>query len=195
MSSEPIRSVEPPFPTEHGPRERLRARGPHALRDDELVALLLRTGGGGRDALALANHLLGEGGLRRLARATESELCLRSRDRARQGRQPGGRSRARETPCGAASRSRPAHPLAGRHPRGVPSEAAGRRPGGVPRRPARRPPLPGAVGTGFRAARSRPVSCTLERSSARHCVRPRPASCSSTTTRAATRARAQRTGN
>jgi DNA repair protein RadC len=41
-----------------GPRERLLAHGAEVLSDAELVALLLRTGGGGRDALALAASLL-----------------------------------------------------------------------------------------------------------------------------------------
>ena len=35
-----------------GPRERLLAHGAEVLSDAELVALLLRTGGGGRDAMA-----------------------------------------------------------------------------------------------------------------------------------------------
>jgi len=41
-----------------GPRERLLAHGAEVLSDAELVALLLRTGGGGRDAMALAASLL-----------------------------------------------------------------------------------------------------------------------------------------
>jgi DNA repair protein RadC len=52
------------------PRERLRALGPEALSDAELVALLLRTGARGRDATALAAALLARcGGLQGLARA------------------------------------------------------------------------------------------------------------------------------
>ena len=38
------------------PRERLDALGPEALSDAELLALLLRTGGRGVDALALASR-------------------------------------------------------------------------------------------------------------------------------------------
>jgi len=56
----------------------LRALGPAALRDDELVALLLRTGASRRSALTLASSLLGERGIDGLALATVSELCLRS---------------------------------------------------------------------------------------------------------------------
>lgn len=59
-----------------GPRERLCALGPEALSDAELVALLLRTGGGRRDALALAGRLLRRyGGLAGLAAAAASELA------------------------------------------------------------------------------------------------------------------------
>jgi len=58
-----------------GPRERLRAVGPAALADEELLALLLRTGVGGRDALEVARALLGQcGGLRGVASATAFEL-------------------------------------------------------------------------------------------------------------------------
>ncbi len=46
------------------PRERLLANGSAALADSELVAILLRTGGAGRSAVALARELLREmGGL------------------------------------------------------------------------------------------------------------------------------------
>jgi DNA repair protein RadC len=52
------------------PRERLETLGPEALSDTELVALLLRTGTRGRDALAVAADLLNRcGGLQGLARA------------------------------------------------------------------------------------------------------------------------------
>jgi len=46
------------LPVSERPRERLLAAGPASLRDAELVALVLRTGGGGRDAVALAHRLL-----------------------------------------------------------------------------------------------------------------------------------------
>jgi DNA repair protein RadC len=58
-----------------GPRERLRALGAGALADEELVALVLRTGGPGREVLGLARALLARpGGLRGLALATAREL-------------------------------------------------------------------------------------------------------------------------
>jgi len=58
-----------------GPRERLLAHGPEVLSDAELVALLLRTGGAGRDALALAGSLLQRhDGLHGIATAVGAEL-------------------------------------------------------------------------------------------------------------------------
>lgn len=57
------------------PRERLDALGPEALSDAELLALLLRTGDRGADALAIASRLLAErGGLPGLARAEGGDL-------------------------------------------------------------------------------------------------------------------------
>ncbi|MEB2344098.1 MAG: DNA repair protein RadC [Deltaproteobacteria bacterium] len=59
-----------------GPRERLAALGPEALSDAELIALLLRTGDGRRDALALGARLLQRyGGLAGLAVGSASELA------------------------------------------------------------------------------------------------------------------------
>jgi DNA repair protein RadC len=58
------------------PRERLDAVGPEALSDAELTALLLRTGGRGADALAVASRLLERhGGILGLARASRRELA------------------------------------------------------------------------------------------------------------------------
>jgi len=57
-----------------GARERLRAQGPEALDDVELLALLLRTGTRGRPARALARELLGADGLHGLARRLPAEL-------------------------------------------------------------------------------------------------------------------------
>jgi len=55
------------FPAAERPRERLLAHGPLPLTDAELLAIFLRTGTGGRDALALARELLARtGGLRQL---------------------------------------------------------------------------------------------------------------------------------
>jgi len=57
------------------PRERLDALGPAALSDAELIALLLRTGDRGRNALAVANDLLErQGGLQGLSSAGCGEL-------------------------------------------------------------------------------------------------------------------------
>ena len=58
------------------PRERLDAVGSEALSDAELVALLLRTGGRGADAHAVAARLLERpGGLLGLSRASRRELA------------------------------------------------------------------------------------------------------------------------
>lgn len=55
------------WPQGERPRERLLASGPEALSDAELLAILLRNGTAGRDAVQLARTLLSEvGGLRRL---------------------------------------------------------------------------------------------------------------------------------
>ncbi|HEU4682525.1 MAG TPA: DNA repair protein RadC [Gemmatimonadales bacterium] len=58
------------------PRERLWALGPSALTTAELLAIVLGTGGGGRDVLHLAAHLMevSEGSLRRLAQRPRAEL-------------------------------------------------------------------------------------------------------------------------
>lgn len=57
------------------PRERLASKGPDALSDGELIAILLRVGTQGRSAVVVANDLLKEfKSLERLARATLTEL-------------------------------------------------------------------------------------------------------------------------
>jgi len=58
---------------DQAPRERLLAKGPDALSDRELVAILLRTGGRESGVLGLADRLL-EGGLGRLALRDSDEL-------------------------------------------------------------------------------------------------------------------------
>jgi DNA repair protein RadC len=64
----------PPASLPDLPRERLRSLGSEALSDAELVALLLRTGGGGRDAVATARLLLERSqGLLGLARFSRFE--------------------------------------------------------------------------------------------------------------------------
>lgn len=58
------------------PRERLASKGPDALSDGELIAILLRVGTQGRSAVAVANDLLKEfKSLERLARASLTELA------------------------------------------------------------------------------------------------------------------------
>ncbi|MBI3537410.1 MAG: DNA repair protein RadC [Chloroflexi bacterium] len=57
------------------PRERLRAHGAIALKNEELIAILLRTGTRGENVLHLAEHLLANfGGLGGLARQPFNEL-------------------------------------------------------------------------------------------------------------------------
>ena len=46
------------LPADTRPREKLLARGPHALADAELVAIVLRTGVRGQSAIDLAAALL-----------------------------------------------------------------------------------------------------------------------------------------
>lgn len=63
------------WPNSERPRERLLARGADGLSDAELLALLLRTGCGARDAVQLARDLLGEyASLRALLDAPFEEL-------------------------------------------------------------------------------------------------------------------------
>jgi DNA repair protein RadC len=64
------------LPTNERPRERLQHFGPQALSLVELLAIILRTGSRGDNALELANKLLAKyGGLPGLARADFRELC------------------------------------------------------------------------------------------------------------------------
>ncbi len=64
------------LPTNERPRERLQHFGPQALSMAELLAIILRTGTRGDNALELANKLLSKyGGLPGLVRADFRELC------------------------------------------------------------------------------------------------------------------------
>ncbi|MCX7915735.1 MAG: DNA repair protein RadC, partial [Verrucomicrobiae bacterium] len=65
------------MPETERPRERLWRLGPEALRTDELIAILLRTGTAGRSAIALAQQLLRQHGdsLNALARARAPMLA------------------------------------------------------------------------------------------------------------------------
>lgn len=59
------------------PREKLLQRGPQSLEDDELVAILLRTGTKGKDVMAMAGELLaepGEGGFGGIAGLLDAGL-------------------------------------------------------------------------------------------------------------------------
>ncbi|QBK04666.1 JAB domain-containing protein [Hylemonella gracilis] len=63
------------LPTESRPREKLLARGPGALSDTELLALLLRTGVAGKGVLQLAQDLLdGFDGIAGLLQAGGNDL-------------------------------------------------------------------------------------------------------------------------
>ena len=62
-------------PKSERPRERLQRLGANALKHEELIAIILRTGTRGEDVLHLADRLIREcGGLAGLARMTFSEL-------------------------------------------------------------------------------------------------------------------------
>ncbi len=64
------------LPASERPRERLQNSGPGALSSAELLAIILRTGTGGQNVLALATSLLAHfHGLGGLARASVAELC------------------------------------------------------------------------------------------------------------------------
>ncbi len=59
------------------PREKMQARGVVSLSDAELLAILLGTGGGGRDVISLARHLLQRfGSLPGVVAASREELLL-----------------------------------------------------------------------------------------------------------------------
>lgn len=64
------------WPTPERPREKLLDRGPGALSDAELLAIILGSGARGRSALDLARDLLGTcGGLRELLEGDRAQLC------------------------------------------------------------------------------------------------------------------------
>ncbi|WP_409421639.1 DNA repair protein RadC [Pseudaeromonas sp. ZJS20] len=64
------------WPAGERPREKLLAKGPGALSDAELLAIFLRTGVAGCDAVTLARQLLAQfGGLRALLAADEQQFC------------------------------------------------------------------------------------------------------------------------
>ena len=64
------------WPAAERPREKLLQRGPQALSDAELLAILLRTGARGKTAVDVARSLLSEfEGLRGLFAAEQARLC------------------------------------------------------------------------------------------------------------------------
>ncbi|AAW84621.1 protein associated with replication fork, possible DNA repair protein [Aliivibrio fischeri ES114] len=64
------------LPEESRPREKLLALGPKSLTDAELLAIFLRTGTQGMNAIELADKLLKEfGSLRKLLSSDENEFC------------------------------------------------------------------------------------------------------------------------
>lgn len=64
------------WPEDDRPREKLLAKGAHALSDAELLAIFLRTGTQGKSAVDLARELLKHfGSLTALCAAGEHELC------------------------------------------------------------------------------------------------------------------------
>lgn len=64
------------WPLTERPREKLLTQGPQALSDAELLAIFLRTGIRGIDAVSLARQLLSQfGSLRSLLNASQVEFC------------------------------------------------------------------------------------------------------------------------
>ena len=63
MAEQPVRMLTlKELPADERPREKLRLRGPGALTDAELLAILLNTGSRGETVVALAQRILLEGG-------------------------------------------------------------------------------------------------------------------------------------
>ena len=64
------------WPEDERPREKLLSLGPQALSDAELLAIFLRTGVAGSNAVELARGLVSEyGGLRQLLQADRARFC------------------------------------------------------------------------------------------------------------------------
>jgi DNA repair protein RadC len=64
------------LPTDARPREKLLARGPQALSDVELLAILLRTGMAGKNVFQLSEELLGSDGIAGLLQASVQSLKM-----------------------------------------------------------------------------------------------------------------------
>lgn len=64
------------WPENERPRERLISQGSAGLSEAQLIAIILRTGGGGRSAIDLGMELLDKfGSLKKIEQASISELC------------------------------------------------------------------------------------------------------------------------
>jgi DNA repair protein RadC len=64
------------MPAEERPRERMAQAGAQALSSTELLAIILRTGMGGENVIAMARRILADhGGLAGLAKADFAQLC------------------------------------------------------------------------------------------------------------------------
>jgi DNA repair protein RadC len=64
------------LPADARPREKLLSRGPQALSDVELLAILLRTGMAGKNVFQLSEELLGADGIAGLLNATVQSLKM-----------------------------------------------------------------------------------------------------------------------
>ena len=99
------------LPSDQRPRERLEHFGPQALSLAELLAIILRTGSRGNNALELANKLLSKyGGLPGLVRADFRELCAEhgmGEAKSAQVRRPWSRAQAGPGADGRSTRSAP----------------------------------------------------------------------------------------
>ena len=85
------------LPSAVRPRERLQALGPQALSDEELIAIILRTGTTSSNVLEISRSLLvRQQGLGGLNRASLGELAPDAWNRAGQGDRLEGGLRARE---------------------------------------------------------------------------------------------------
>lgn len=64
------------LPADQRPREKLLTQGPNSLSDAELLAIFLRTGVAGKNAIQLAQHLIDAfGGLPALMSANQHDFC------------------------------------------------------------------------------------------------------------------------
>ena len=80
------------WPEGERPRERLLKYGAGSLSDAQLLAIMLRTGAGGKSAVDLAMEILNSfGNLKKIGNASLNEFASFKGDRKRQGRTAEGR--------------------------------------------------------------------------------------------------------